>query len=871
MSYADALREEERYKEIVYSSFESEIDDLVRTEKRAKDYYTSGSFDDSDAFMAAGPMYAASRARQAKQEQVKALYNKPYFAHLRLLFGNGEIIDCFLSDNENLDSSISVGDNSRIMLIPFKQDSNRQLFTAAFHCYQEKTSEKFSYLVTDRYKNEVISNSVLPKLIRDIDIHQRQINDIVTFLPQDTEEAEIEADELLAKRLKENRNNAKLRNIIATLQLNQFDIIRTDIDTSFIVQGCAGSGKTQCLIHRLFFLRDTLRDGGWNKVLLITPTQLFRNYSSELIHRYHLETIEDVSLAAFYKQLLESFDQRFTSRQYKFELTEEYLPDTYLRQVYAPEQIKKIDAEIEAALNDYIADGCRLTGVEVPVDGGLNINFINALAAKLSTLISAFDETEKSLSEDLEYQTHRKELDSLEMQLSTYKKKLDLYSSTRAKLFSERELFENLSSAYETAQSDIDSEKKESISQAADLLSKMSHCVREIDRCNNPSEFSMLISTYADLRSIVLDKLELRSDDAKFGAEYRSLLINICEENKTVLLKFTKNKSPREWISGNKKATETNDARIKDVTEDIELTSLLIEDQYSWLREHNLEVAKNQRKAHRAELERARYFLSRIESSVFEQEVWNALAPLKTECKIETINVEELANGRQKQSKVLYKSDLLFYLKIYCKLHKDYTIPSYNLICIDEGQDLHSADYEMITALYPKAALNVFGDTEQVLHESCGIRNWRVETGIDKLFEMSSNYRNTAAIADFCNKNFGSNMKYYGAVSHAEAPRMLSSASEVERSLDHGTVVVVKNKNTFEEFCSLIKSDACKKKLAYIDTSVEKVPDGIIPCYSIFAAKGLEFRSAIVYLKEMTKNQKVVACTRAMEELFFIE
>ena len=40
---------------------------------------------------------------------------------------------------------------------------------------------------------------------------------------------------------------------------------------------------------------------------------------------------------------------------------------------------------------------------------------------------------------------------------------------------------------------------------------------------------------------------------------------------------------------------------------------------------------------------------------------------------------------------------------------------------------------------------------------------------------------------------------------------------------------------------------------------------------SIYAAKGLEFSKVLVFAEGMTKNQRIVACTRAMDELFYFE
>ena len=56
-----------------------------------------------------------------------------------------------------------------------------------------------------------------------------------------------------------------------------------------------------------------------------------------------------------------------------------------------------------------------------------------------------------------------------------------------------------------------------------------------------------------------------------------------------------------------------------------------------------------------------------------------------------------------------------------------------------------------------------------------------------------------------------------------------------------------------------------------LDTASAKENNKHISCISVFAAKGLEFESAIVYGVRMSRNQLIVACTRAMNRLYYFE
>ena len=231
--------------------------------------------------------------------------------------GESDAEQYFLSDCESLEEMVHIGDNG--YLIPFKQDNKRPISKALFHCYQAKKGDPISYK-----RSNGDDFSLVPRLICDVEIEKRILLNVIQLYPAPDEgKFRVTADEMLESRLQETRDNPIFRNIISTLQLKQFEIIGTDVNENFVVQGCAGSGKSQCLLHRLFFLKDELSQEGWSKVLLLTPTKLFREYSAALMKRYQLSDVYNCSLADLYRNLLSAYDDRFKDRQYIYQLTEE--------------------------------------------------------------------------------------------------------------------------------------------------------------------------------------------------------------------------------------------------------------------------------------------------------------------------------------------------------------------------------------------------------------------------------------------------------------------------------------------------------------------------------------------------------------------
>ncbi|MBU5487834.1 UvrD-helicase domain-containing protein [Clostridium sp. MSJ-8] len=90
-------------------------------------------------------------------------------------------------------------------------------------------------------------------------------------------------DEFLKVNLEESRGK-KLKEVVATIQKEQNEIIRWPKNLPIIVQGSAGSGKTTVALHRLAYLIYRYGDSMKGKdILVLAPNKLFLDYISDIL------------------------------------------------------------------------------------------------------------------------------------------------------------------------------------------------------------------------------------------------------------------------------------------------------------------------------------------------------------------------------------------------------------------------------------------------------------------------------------------------------------------------------------------------------------------------------------------------------------
>jgi len=119
------------------------------------------------------------------------------------------------------------------------------------------------------------------------------------------------ADEFLLSQLK-HRLGKKLTDIVATIQAQQNEIIREEINKPVIIQGVAGSGKTTILLHRLAYLFFNYKTKIRPELsLIVAPNRMFLDYISDVLPNLGVVGVSTLTYLFWGKKVLD-WDNRCT-------------------------------------------------------------------------------------------------------------------------------------------------------------------------------------------------------------------------------------------------------------------------------------------------------------------------------------------------------------------------------------------------------------------------------------------------------------------------------------------------------------------------------------------------------------------------------
>lgn len=270
------FQEENIHLDKIISLIRIEISNSNEPYPGVTNYSTGIDYDDFQDII-----YARKRNERyfEKIELLKRTSLSPYFARMDCLYNQNEEISVYLGKQ-----SLEIGGD--ILVYDWRSTFGEQ--------YYNKSEIQFR-------AGQIHYRLLLRRAIQIIDSILITYNNEYQFGDEILDSGV--TDPFLINALREKRNDKKLTDIIITIQKNQNEIIRRAYEESFIVQGCAGSGKTMVMLHRLSLLVYNNPNLNLSKIKIITPSMNFNFFINDLTKELGLGEIDVLSIDNYYKSL----------------------------------------------------------------------------------------------------------------------------------------------------------------------------------------------------------------------------------------------------------------------------------------------------------------------------------------------------------------------------------------------------------------------------------------------------------------------------------------------------------------------------------------------------------------------------------------
>lgn len=779
-----------------------------------------------------------------KSNNLEFSYEKPYFARMD-----------FRNDSENENLSYYVGKKELVLDGEYLIYDWRSTLGNRYYVKNQKEFKRKDMVdkLTLRRAFD-ISNR---KLIKYVD----EYNLLDQFIDGDV------IDPFLIDVLQQKKIEKRTTDIISTIQKKQHEIIRYSKDYNLIVQGCAGSGKTMILLHRLSYWLYNDENFKKDSVMIISPSNAFIKQSETLNKSLEIDEIENLTITDFFTNTVEDFFDYSVSNQ-NF-ISDSQLASQFLNIAYSREFINFI----EKFYSQWFEE------------------FYNSVDIKtVKNLLSRFDITHSGFTTNIdgvnELKSRTSSIEIKNKELKNKKNKIVPKINSLEKRISEAQ------KRIEPIEEKLEIKFKEIINRS-EFKELFKDGIENYQRRNN-TKFQEI----QDLLKYNLEKINTRIKDVnkvknKYNNDLEAIknleeeIISLQEELETLnLLQFIKKITISSKLKvKNRKLNLLEKHLMRDIKNKFGTYSIMIEKLES-LEEDKYEVQN-----------KYNHFLSEFESYKIIQEKYskelekklqldNEINILKKEySKIEKTLMSEREENIIKNIRKIIPDTKSFGLKLGKSATKafeekhNYTIEgekkytliailwisslfnhrrkiNYQYFYIDEGQDLNLIEYELIQKLTKsKCVMNIFGDYRQNIHEDTGLKNWKKisKKNSSKIFKLEENYRNPIEVTLLCNQLLGTKNIPFGYENRDACIQI--SLSDLERDIKENSLELNQ--------VLIVKSDKEKESISELERSIDIM--------TVTEVKGMEFNIVYVYSKNMIKREKYVAYTRALKELKIID
>lgn len=697
-------------------------------------------------------------------------------------------------------------------------------------------------------------------------------------------------DPFLMQVLSENRKRHEVGDIIKTIQSNQNSIIRAEKEKNIIVQGCAGSGKTMILLHRLSYLKFNKLLPGKNSTKIITPSDYFSKFINDLSNTLELDDIERVTMFDYFVSVCKKYQAQYSTvlkKSISGEVSNkrevstnkkalEYYSENEISDMgysYAYEDITALGEKIPKLYEEKITAFMQEIALDKIKNIAERLEIIfpdkNALSDKIfldriyDIVSSTIPRSNTKILEKIS--DNRNRIDYFEEKIKRLEERLqfleDRIRSNKIIKLNHNDFINDEISDIELQKNKLsifDLRRKRALNKTIKNMKSLllvdgddSEHSETLDFAISNKVHSFKIKFATDVIHLITDSIALINYENEFSKTKGYEKIN---REISLLREIINNAIAYEKINN----VDTYDYfKIINIFNDFQRRLEAIYDLFgtlidSWENEKNRLVEEEQRMANIVVDEEEKTLLNYtfIELSRRGLFVIDTFLYLRDNIlRKENVNEDCFISNKNEACALAY---------LYA-LHCSTTREADHSIFIDEGQDYSYLEYKVIRLVNgEKCVLNVFGDINQRVEFLNTMPDWKSLKNLlcAEVYTLNENYRNTVEITDYVNKELNFKIFPIGI---------------------HGTTIRYIDKNELEHNLRQFLDDNKKLRVALIslDENYLKEVKSRLMIKELFAGtvvdvKGLEFDIVFVHDQDMNTNERYISYTRALENLIIV-
>lgn len=686
-------------------------------------------------------------------------------------------------------------------------------------------------------------------LRRNITLRFTNVKSVAHVFPLSKKKQEDIITDILLQELYERRSDNEWRSIIRSIQKKQKEIVLSPLKENIVVQGCAGSGKTMIMFHRLpIVLMDYPKILQRNSLYVITPSETYVQLVNNMTSQLEISDIRMGVLNDYYNYCISKYNRQ--SDEYGIVNPTIKLSQDKEEYVYSVECIN----DVKSYLMDMVSE-----------------NDIDLSRAYEELSIESQDKKNEGTVSDTVRDLMLRQQNVVNLNNSIITEHFREIRTVVEKLVDFAAVLRNRKTAVKREIDKRVSFNKSIIKSAEKAMEKLNPDINKIAWSKREKEIT---DARIELSKLIFDMDKLGTDE-KYFSELSELSENILKalepfgDIKETFLKYT----------------------AKDIYEIIDKTGLVIGLYYgmAWkvqnIEDRYVNYGKSFKEIY-SDMEPDVISLQNNRKKYLNPDYYSNID--KANNNLGLINKNGVYSVYLKIMKKLgYEPDddnkiealscsPYIYLQI---LYQYYGMPNSEketLITIDEAQSVAPEEIRLIKNINGESLiLNLFGDVGQHIEGTKGIDNWSTLDNVMEynMYSLEQNYRNAYQITEFCNEKFNwmkmQPMNTAGAGVHeiSTESQFISEMKERFNRVENSGIsaIIVKTKEEANYVMSVFAEFSTKMHdLTDKNYDVHRARWNIMLVDNV---KGLEFKSVVVLSGRMSEHEQYIAYTRALDEL----